>query len=56
MGQRPGMSPDRESDRTLHTLELHRWQEFRTEGGNGWYKKCRDCGKFRYIDNRPKYI
>ena len=35
---------------------LHRWQELRAERDVGWYKKCRDCGKFRDVDNRPKYI
>jgi len=26
-------------------LTFHRWQTLRAEGG-GWYRKCRDCGKF----------
>lgn len=34
-------------------LGLHRWQTLRAEGG-GWFKQCRDCGRFRDIDDRPK--
>ncbi|MGH3072231.1 MAG: hypothetical protein ACRDNB_08185 [Gaiellaceae bacterium] len=35
-------------------LGLHRWQVLRVEGGPGSYKQCRDCGRFRDIDDRPK--
>lgn len=31
-------------------LRFHRWQRLKAEGG-GEYKKCRDCGKFRDIDD-----
>jgi hypothetical protein len=35
-------------------LGLHRWRTLQAEGGGGWYKECRDCGRFRDIDSRPK--
>jgi hypothetical protein len=35
---------------------LHRWRVLKAEGDAGYYKECRDCGKFRDIDERPKYI
>jgi hypothetical protein len=34
-------------------LGLHRWQRLKAEGGGGWYKQCRDCGKFQDI---PDFI
>ncbi len=37
-------------------LGFHRWQVLRAAGEDGSYKKCRDCGKFRDIDDRPKLI
>ena len=29
-------------------LGFHRWQQLRKDAraGGGWYKECRDCGKF----------
>lgn len=37
-------------------LGFHRWQVLQAEGGDGSYKQCRDCGKFRNLDNRPKLM
>jgi hypothetical protein len=36
-------------------LGFHRWKVLRAEGG-GSYKQCRDCGKFRDIDDRAKLM
>jgi hypothetical protein len=30
-------------------LGFHRWRKFRSEGSEGVYKECVDCGKFRDI-------
>ena len=32
---------------------LHRWQRLKSEGGEGWYKQCRDCGKYRDLRGTP---
>lgn len=34
-------------------LGFHRWQRLRAEGGEGWYKQCRDCRKFKDIRGTP---
>jgi hypothetical protein len=33
-------------------LGFHRWQQLQAEGG-GSYKKCRDCGRFSDLPQRP---
>jgi hypothetical protein len=27
-------------------LGFHRWQRLKSESAEGWYKQCRDCGKY----------
>jgi hypothetical protein len=34
-------------------LGFHRWQSLKAEGGEGWYKECRDCRKFKDIRGQP---
>jgi hypothetical protein len=37
-------------------LGFHRWQVLQAKDGNGLYKECRDCRKFKDIPASPRGV